>query len=348
MLNPFGKRLGLLVVIIMAIAVLAGCGGKKEAAQPGGAQQQPETITLKLGHVGVADDTHSWQKFAKKYAEVVAQKTNGKVKIVVYPASQLGADREMNEALQLGNQEMGLSSTMTLGNFVPKLQVWDLPYIFPPDNAGVDKILDGAIGDELAQAAEEKGFKILSFWENDWRMMSNSKRPIQTVEDLKGLKMRIPETPALMDWLPRTGATPTPMAFSELYTALQQKTVDGQDNGVGLTFKSKFYEVQKYYSLTRHIYSPLAVIASKKVWDKLPADVQKVLADTAKELAPEQRAYNRDTSVQWLEDMKAKGMQINDISAENIKGFQDSAKPTFDKFRANLGDLIDKMLEAGK
>lgn len=335
-----GPWMFLAAATILGFLLLAG-----GCAQQGGTKTGGMT-TLKLGHVGPASEDHSWEKFAKKYAQLVAERTGGKVKIETYPASQLGADREMAEALQQGTLEMGLISTMAFGNFVPELQVWDLPYIFPSEYAKIDQILDGPIGEEMARAGEAKGYKILAFWENDVRHMSNSKRPIRKVSDLKGLKMRTPETPGLIKWLSNIGAIATPVAFSELYTALQQKTVDGQDNGVGLTYSAKLYEPQKYYSLTGHIYSPLAVIVSKKVWDTLPADVQKVLTDVAKELAPQQRAYNRECVAKWLDEMKAKGLQVNEIEPEDLKEFRESAKPVYEEYRQRFGSLVDKMVEA--
>ncbi len=248
-----------MLFILLILLSVTGCNTST------GGDGKATKLEFKLGHVGPADSEHPWEKYALAFGEKIEEETDGLIKINTFPGSQLGADREMTQSLQQGTMDIGLISTIAMGNFVSQFQVWDLPYIFPSDNEKVDLILEGPIGEQLAQYAKEKGLIILAYWENDWRMMSNSKRPIQTVDDLKGLKMRVVENKPSIDWFgERVGSIATPMAFSEVYTALQQGTIDGQDNGTILSYGSKFHEVQKYFSTTKHIYAPLAFVVSEK------------------------------------------------------------------------------------
>ncbi|MGG0720349.1 TRAP transporter substrate-binding protein [Robertmurraya massiliosenegalensis] len=336
------KKILLLSILIFSM-FLTACSSNSSSGETGGKDEQ---FTLKLGHVGPADADHPWEKYARLFAEEVEKKSEGRIKVETYPVSQLGADREMTEAIQQGTLEMGLISTIAMGNFVPELQVWDLPYIFPTDNVKVDEILDGPIGDKMKEAISQKQMLALSFWENDWRAMSNSKRPIETVDDLKGIKIRVVENKPSLDWFERVGAIPTPMAFSEVYTALQQGTIDAQDNGTLLTYGSKLHEVQPYFTFTNHIYAPLAVMISESTWNKLPEDLRTILEETAVDLALEQRQYSRDTAKQLGEEMKAAGIEVSELSEEAIKGFQESAQGTYDALAPELGqELIDDMLE---
>jgi tripartite ATP-independent transporter DctP family solute receptor len=221
-----------------------------------------------------------------------------------------------------------------------------LPYIFPPAYEKVDAILESEIGDHIAEEAEKGGFKFLAYWENDWRNVSNSKRPITTMDDLAGLKLRVPETPILIDWFGRAKVNVTPMAWPEVYTSLQQNVIDGQDNGITITYSARLYEVQKYYSLTKHVYSILAMIGSSEVWETLPEDIQQVLAETAKELAQPMRDYNRETGREWIKELEANGMAVNELSEETFADLLESAKPTYEKFEDIVGkEWIDKMLE---
>ncbi len=330
------------LVCFVALILLVGL-----SIAAGAAEQQ--TFSLKLGHVGPADPEHPWEKYAQKFAQRVEKETNGRVKIKTYPASQLGADREMTEAIQQGTLEMGLISTIAMGNFVPEFQLWDLPYIFPADNAKVDQILEGPIAKKLAAAAARRRIVPIAFWENDWRNLSNNKLPITRVADMKGLKMRIVENKPSLDWFQRLGSIPTPMAFSELYTALQQRVVDGQDNGVVLTYGSRLYEATKYYTISRHIYCPLALVVSDKTWKQLPPDIQETMKKIAVEVGREQRQYNRQKAAEWIDNMKKAGVKVNELSPKALKEFQESAKGTYEKLADSVGqELIDEMLQYRK
>ena len=343
------KKLGsiLLVIALLVTSVsLVGCGGSKEPAGQGGGDAV-KAVTFKLGHVGVADPEHPWEKYALKYAAEVEKATEGRVKIQTYPASQLGADREMAEAIQSGTLEMGAISTIAMGNFVPKLMVWDLPYIWPTDNAKVDKILEGSdISNLLIEEAAKKKLNILGFFENDWRGFTSNKKQITKPADAVGQKTRIVENKPSTHFFKAIGTIPTPMAVSELYTALQQGTVDAQDNGAVFTHGNKFYEVQDYFTNTKHMYCPLAIVISDKAKASISAEDYEILKNVAVEVAREQRAYSRQMNKEYMEKFKAQGVKVlEELSPEGLKEFQDVAAETYKIMEADLGkDLIDMML----
>lgn len=343
----------ILFSILAGVVVLAACGGggsgggsSEETSGEASSEATTETIVLKLGHVGPVDEEHPWERYAKIFAERVAEATDGQVKVETYPASQLGADREMLEGMQQGVVDMGLIGTIAMGNFVPEYQVWDLPYIFPTDQEKKDEIVHGAIGEELAGYARDRGFEIIAYWHHSNRALSNSVRPVKSIDDMKGLKLRTVENPASLDWFAEIGTTPTPMAFNELYTALQQGVVDGQDNGPALTFGSKLYEVQPYFTYTDHIYSVLAFVVSKKVWDSLPEAIQTTLRDLAREVGEEQTEYSLEMEKVYGQRMEEAGVEVHRLSPEELKRFEESALPTYERLAPEIGeDLVNKMLE---
>ena len=342
------KILVVISILLSMTLILTACSStdvQQNSETSSGNNSSGEQMTLKLGHVGPADDEHPWERYAKILADRVKERTNGKVIIETYPNSQLGADREMLEGMQQGILDMGLIGTIAMTNFVPEYSVWDLPYIFPTDDNKKYEIIDGPIGQDLAAAAEKKGFKVLAYWHHSTRALSNSKHPVEKLEDMKSLKIRVVENKPSLDWFGRI-AIPTPMAFNELYTALQQGTVDGQDNGPGLTYGSKLYEVQPYYTYTNHIYSVLALIISQKTWDKLPDDVKATLETLGREVGMEQREYSKQMEIEYGKRMEAAGVQITYLSDEELKRFKESAQPTIEALAPEIGEeLVNRMLE---
>lgn len=343
------KKFGIimLVLVLLVTSLMAvGCGGKQDAAKPDD-KAAVKPVTFKLGHVGVADKEHPWEKYALKYATEVEKATQGRVKIQTYPGAQLGADREMTEAIQNGTLEMAMLSTMAMGNFVPALQVWDLPYIWPTDDAKVTKILeDSDISKRLIEESAKKKINILGFFENDWRGFSSNKKLITKPADAQGQKIRIVENKPSTDFFKRIGSIPTPMAISEVYTALQQGTVDAQDNGITFTYGNKFYEVQKYYSSTKHMYCPLAMVISDGAKAKVSKEDLAIMTKLAVEIGREQRAYNKEVQAKYKDAFKAKGVQVlDDLSPEGLKEFQAVAQETHKALEGTIGkDLIDMML----
>jgi TRAP-type transport system periplasmic protein len=298
-----------------------------------------QTWTFKLGTATAPD--HAYNVAARKFAELVAQRTGNKVKIDTYPATQLGSERDMIEGLQLGTVDFVVTSTGPVGGFVPKMFVVDLPFLFR-DREHAYKVLDGQIGKGLLDALSVKEIKGLAFWENGFRQITNNIRPIEKPEDLKGIKIRTMENKIHLAAFRAFGASPTPMAWGEVYTALQQGTIDGQENPIAIVSTSKLFEVQKYLALTGHFYSPALLLMSIKAYNLLPEDTRKIILDTAVECAAFERNLLRDDEAKQLEELKAKGMQVTTPSK---KPFQDAAAPVYKEFEAQFGKaMIDEIL----
>ena len=300
---------------------------------------QEKQVVLKLGHA-VAPE-HPYHLGAVRYSDLVAQRTKSKVKIDVYPSTQLGNERDMVEGLQLGTIDLVVTSTGPLGGFVPRMFVVDLPFLFR-DREHAYKVLDGPIGRELLDAFSAKGITGLAFWENGFRQITNSVRPIEKPEDLKGIKIRTMENKVHLSAFRAFGASPTPMAWSEVYTALQQKTIDAQENPIAIIYFQKIYEVQRYLALTGHFYSPTPLLMSLKAFNKLPKNVQKIMLDTAMECATFERNLLRDNEAKQLAEIKAKGMQV---TLPNKKPFQAAAAPVYREFESQFGkEIIDRII----
>ncbi|AET69716.1 tripartite ATP-independent periplasmic transporter solute receptor, DctP family [Desulfosporosinus orientis DSM 765] len=326
----------LLGVLVLMLGV-TGCGGEKPAASTGSDQ----TITIKVGHVLAPD--HPYTIGLKKFGELVEQKTQGKVKVEVFHSSQLGNERDMIEALQLGTQQMALVSTAPLASFTKEFLVFDLPFIFN-DSQSAHKVLDGEIGQGILNSLESQGIIGLSYWENGFRHVTNNTRPINKPEDLKGLKIRLMENPIHMDTFRTMGADPTPMAFGELFTALQQGTIDGQENPIPIIWTSKFYEVQKQLSLTGHFYAAAPLLVSKTFFDGLAPEYQNAI----KEASIEARDYERDLIAQqeteFLGKLKDQGVNVIEVDKSL---FKEAVKPVYSKYEGEIGkDLIDKVISA--
>ena len=295
--------------------------------------------TFKLGNATQPD--HAYNVGARKYAELVAQRTTHKVKIDVYPSTQLGSERDLVEGLQLGTVDLVVTSTGPLGGFVPKMFVVDLPFLFR-DKQHAYKVLDGPIGKGLFDAFSGKGIKGLAFWENGFRHITNNVRPIEKPADLKGIKIRTMENKIHLATFRAFGASPTPMAWGEVYTALQQKTIDAQENPIAIIYTAKIYEVQKYLSLTGHFYSPSPILMSEKSYNSLPTDIQKIMLDTALECATFERNLLRDDEAKQLAELKAKGMQV---TTPDKKPFQEAAASVYKEYESQFGkEMIDRII----
>lgn len=321
-----------LIIIFLAVFILA-------LTWVGSSPCQEKPVTLKLGHA-VAPD-HPYHLGAMKFSELVSQRTKNKLKVDVFPSTQLGNERDMVEGLQLGTIDLVVTSTGPIGGFVPKMFVVDLPFLFR-DREHAYKVLDGPIGKDLLSALSAKGIKGLSFWENGFRQITNNVRPIEKPEDLKGIKIRTMENKVHLASFKAFGASPTPMAWSEVYTALQQKTIDAQENPIAIIYFQKIFEVQKYLALTGHFYSPALLLMSEKSFNNLSKEVQKVVADTALECAAYERNLLGDNEAKQIAEIKAKGMQV---ATPNKKLFQDAAASVYKEFEAQFGrDTIDKII----
>lgn len=285
-------------------------------------------------HQGIAIDT---------FAKEVERRTGGRYKVQPFYSGALGGERESIEAVQLGTQELTFSSTGPIPNFVPETKILDVPFLFR-DKAHARAVLDGPIGQEMLKKFEAKGFKALAWGENGVRHMTNSKREVKNPEDLKGLKMRTMENPVHIAAYKGLGIVTTPMAFPEVFTALQQGTVDGQENPLSVIMSAKFDQVQKHLSLTGHVYSPGIFVMNKAAFDKLAAADKQAFMDAAKEGVKLNRARVDADDATGVTELRAKGMTVNEnvdkakfvsmlapVNAEFEKQF---GKPNLDAIRA--------------
>lgn len=280
----------------------------------------------------------------EKMASIMNEKSGGRIEATAYPSGQLGNLRAISEGLQLGTIEIGTQSPGGLASFMPLLGVLELPYLYR-DNQHVYNTVDGEIGQELNELFREKtGIRILGYWMNLYRNTTNSKKAIVKPEDFKGLKIRVPETKTVMDTIAALGASPVPMPFGDVYTSLQQGVIDGQENPLSIIWASKLYEVQKYLSLTGHIYSPVVIMISDQFYNSLPEDLQKIVVDAFEEVRPEVRKMVEDQEQELLENLKNKGMEINEVDKSEFAEYMGSIYDEFTKANGKTaGEYIERI-----
>ncbi len=313
--------------------------------------------TLSVGQVQAADDIRprmirfgyglnedsNQGRAAKLLAEEVAKASGGKLKVRTFASASLGSDDQMQNALIGGAQEMMVGSTATLVGISKEMAVWDTPFLFT-DPRQADQVLDGPVGRQIMDKLEEKGLVGLVYWENGFRNVTNSARPIEKLEDFEGIKLRVMPNPVFIDTFKRMGANAVPLPFSELFTALETKAVDGQENPYNTILSSKFYEVQKYLSVTNHVYSPWIVTVSKRWWDGLSATEQGILMDAAEKARDAEREDTRREASQALAALKERGMQINEVSPEEIQRMREQAQPAIQTVIDAVGqELFDQV-----
>lgn len=289
-------------------------------------------------HIGARD-------YFKKYVE---EKSKGRIVVELYPNGVLGGDRQVIEAVQLGTVQMTIPAAAVLSGFEPKFQVLDFPFLFK-DKKSAYKALDGDLGKKLNGMLIPLGLRNLVFGENGFRHTTNNKKPITKPEDMKGMKIRTMESPVHIASFKALGANPTPMNFGELYTALQQKTVDAMECPIPLIYTSKFYEVQKYCSLTGHFYAATAVLINEKFFQSLPKDLQKIVQDGANLYRTEQRKINDKQDKEMLDELKKDGMLVNDVTPDQKKAFIKATLPVYDEFKDLIGpDLLELARKANQ
>ncbi len=291
--------------------------------------------TLKVGSI-VSESHPDYICMRDVFKPLVEANSDGKIEVEIYPNAQLGGDREMAEAVQLGTLEMCIPATAALAGFDPRIQIIDLPYLFE-DRAEAYAALDGELGKAISDNLPEQGFVNLGYPENGFRHVTNNSRPIYEPADLEGLKIRTMEIPAHIDYFKALGANPTPMSWGELYTALQQGTVDGQENPIAMIYDGKFYEVQDYCSLTGHFYSSTVLLTSKAFMDGLPEDLREVVERAARMFVLAQREMIADLEEERIEELKAAGMEINSLTDEQKEKFAEAANAIYDKYEDTVG-----------
>lgn len=318
--------------------LIAVAAGLTLAASPVWAQK-----VLRLSHNAAPGNPKA--EASLKFAELVAQKTNGRVKVEVGGSAQYGDDVESLTNMRLGTLAFSANSQGATSGVVPQFSVIGLPFLFR-DLEHAYKVVDGPVGDKLTDLAKAKGLVVLAFWDNGIRHVSNSKRPITKPEDLAGIKLRTPPDPITMDIFTSLGANPGPLAFSELYIALQQGVFDGQENPLMNIYSSKLHEVQKYISLTGHKYETTPFLASKMIFNSLSKNDQKAVKEAAIEAGKFNRQMSITADAELRKKLAAAGVQINTVDSSQ---FFAKTKPVYDKWAKQYPDLVSFVVtEAGK
>lgn len=320
-------------VAVAVVAMLASIAA--------GAQAQVSERNIKFGYS--VHETHPLGKGANKFAQLVAEKSGGKIKVKNYPSTQLGSETQMISATQGGVQDMvGVSSAPLVG-IVKEFALFDLPFMFANEKE-VDAVVDGPVGARLFDKLATKGVVGLCFWENGFRHVTNNKRPIAKADDFKGIKIRTMQNPVYVDMFNTLGANSVPMAWPEVYSALETKAIDGQENPFVIVSTNKINEVQKYLSVTKHGYSPYAVMVGAKLWDKLSPAERTIFKDSCTEARDYQRKLNREEDAKTVAELKARGMLINEVSPEAVAQMKQQLKPVTDKYTKEIGeDLVQQV-----
>jgi TRAP-type transport system periplasmic protein len=315
-------------LLLVAVSLILGAPDARAA-----------TLTLKLGHGAAPSNPR--HVVALQLADYVKQQSKGALAIEVYASEQLGSDRQMAEAVSLGGLDMSINSQGPLAVYNEKLLVFGLPFLFAkPEQAYT--VLDGEIGNEIAADLQKKGVRVLAYWENGFRHISNSKRPIVKPDDLKGLKIRTPEDKMTIAIFKALGANPAPLAFGELYMALSQGLFDGQENPITNIYYSKLYEVQKFISLSNHKYETCPLIISERTWQRLPADQQALLKEAGLKFAKVHREMNLKTNEDLLKEVEKAGVKVNQA---DVAAMRAATQSVYKEFEPTFGKpLIDKIL----
>ena len=273
----------------------------------------------------------------KKFADLVAAKSGGKIKVNMFLGGTLGSDQAVTSSVQGGTVEMSVMNSGILASLAKELAIFDFPFLFANEKES-DAIVDGPVGKRMHKLLEEKGVIGLAYWELGYRQMTNSKRALNKVEDLDGLKLRVIPNPINVAWVKALGANPTPMPFPEVYGGLESKAIDGQENPISVIAANKFWEVQKFVALTNHQYNPQSVIFSKKVWDTLSPAEKKIIEDSADEAAKYQREQSRAAVAANLELLKKNGMTVTSFPPAEVAKLREKMKPVIVQFTASVGE----------
>ncbi|MPM24386.1 hypothetical protein SDC9_70868 [bioreactor metagenome] len=349
--HKFVKLISLAMAMTMALGLTA-CGGASSGSSSGSAAASTSApaddgtvYTFSWAHSSSANGDRL-SDASTQIIDEIKEKSNGRLVFQQYPASQMGAERETLEGVTLGTVDLAVISTGPVASFFPQVECTSLPYLITDREAGW-KVYDGEFGQNLGKMSESAGWKFLGWAENGLRMISNTKHEVQTPADMKGLKIRTMENDVHMLIMNDLGASATPIAFSELYTALQQGTVDGQENGIALTYSMGFYEQVKYMTLLPHVYDPYIVVMSNDAWNKLPADLQELLQEEIAKFCQLERDINKANDEAFLKKMEDAGLKTYTPTAEQAQMFKDATANVEDKVRTDCGDeLVDQFIQA--
>lgn len=337
------KLLSLLSIsMVVLMLVLSGCGKSTESngGKSGEESGDKKQYTIKFAHVVSASTAKG--KAAEHFGKLLEERTDGQIKVEIFPDSQLGADREITEQMQSGTIQMNAPFTGVLPSFVKQYEVFDLPFLFS-DRDVARKAMDGKLGELLNKRLEQQGLRALGYWDGGFKHLTNSKRPIEGPEDLKGMKIRVSQSPLLISQFKAMGAGGVSIDFSELYTALQTKTVDGQENPLSNIVSKKFYEVQDYMTLSSHGYMAYPLLISNDFYQKLPEDLRKAVDEVAAEVNDWQWDMAAADEEEYMKTLKASKVKITELNEQQIKDFKEATKKVYDEFKNVEGsqELLD-------
>ncbi len=289
-------------------------------------------VNIKVAHV--VNEQDAFHVCALKFKEVVEKETGGEVTVTVFPNAKLGDERALLENMKMGAVDAGIITSGPLINFLPEFGIFDLPFLFRnPEHAYA--VLDGPIGQAMLQSMESQGWIGLAYGERGFRDLTNSKRAVQTPEDMKGLKIRLMQNPVYVESFKLLGANAVPMAWTEALTALQQGTIDGQENPLNVIVSFKLFESQKHLTLTRHAYAPNVIMMSKITWNRLSPEQQEIVKKAAVEAAWENRNYDNEKAAEWLQFLKDQGMEV--VENPDLSAFRQAVQPLYDTYEEKFG-----------
>ncbi len=334
------RRMWSWVAVIILIFSIVGCGSVKTDSTAS-KNSSDQTYSLKFGHILARDSAANVG--AQKFVDLVKSRTNDKVQIELYPGGELGNEREMLEQIKLGTLDMGLIAAGQIANFQPETGIFNLPYIFRDYNH-VYKVLDGEVGQEISKLLEEKqNLQCLGYFTQAFRVMLTTDRQVKTLADFKGLKIRTPEAPIFIQTFSKLGANPTPVSFTEAYTALQTDVVEGIESPAETLFLGKMNEVTKYFHKTRHLFEPMLLVVNKSIYDKLPSDVKDILQAAAQEAVPFERKLVEERDNDYINKIIQSGVKEVSIDVDSLRL---AVEPMYNDYKAKVSkpELIDKVI----
>lgn len=341
-----GKISFIVFCLLLLLVTMAACtdGGNSDTKTSEADQSSsvnadnPSSNGAKVIRLGSANnEEHTLYKGYQEFKEIVEAETNGEIKVEIYMNGLLGDDRTMIEGLQFGTLEAVGVSTSMLSNWAPPMLTFDLPFAFPNVETAY-KVIDGPYGEKVGKLLEKEGIVLLSYMENGFRLLTNNEKEINSISDVEGLKIRTMETPVHLATWEALGASPTPMAYTELFTAMQQGVIDGQENPYGNTAMDKFFEVQKYLTETNHVYNPMGLVISKQFFDNLSEEEKKIVKDAAVEAGKHQRELNQQETEQYKQILIDNGMDITELTPEQFNEFSKATKDVYEEFRSEIGE----------
>lgn len=337
-----GKKLSFILIALLVFSLtLTGCTDNTGVDTNSTKSNNKNVITIRVSHV-LQENHPTHTTLVDVFKPEVEKNSDGRIKVELYPNAQLGSDRQAIEAVSLGTLEMSVPGGPVLSGFYEPYMIFDLPFLFKDRESGY-AAMDGELGEKVCEGLLDQNIVVLGLGENGFRHITNNRSPIYTPADMDGLKLRTMENPLHMAAFKSMGANPTPMAFGELFTALQQKTVDAQETPLAIIYSSKFNEVQKYLTLTGHVFANCPYIINKDFYEALPEELQMIIADAVDKTVELQRQTLTEQDGELMDKLKELGMEINTLTDEEKQLFIDASKPAYDLFEQKFGDELIKL-----